>query len=93
MEPIGLTFKQEGRDKYGKMRQGELMVVHKCLGCGKVSINRVAADDDPGMIISVFEASRTLEGNIRSQLRRSNIKLLREDDRNNVLAQLFGKNT
>src|SRR3990167_4544967 len=30
MKPVGLTLKQAGIDKYGKPRQGELMVIHHC---------------------------------------------------------------
>ncbi len=41
MQLIGLTFKHEGVDKYGKVRQGELMIVHECTGCKKFSINPI----------------------------------------------------
>lgn len=56
MEPIGLTFKKdEGIDKYGEKRQGEIMVVHKCQICGKVSKNRIAGDDNPEVILAICE--------------------------------------
>jgi hypothetical protein len=48
MRPIGLTYKRT-RKKYGDQR-GEMMLVHLCLDCGKVSLNRVAADDDSEML-------------------------------------------
>ena len=41
MKPIGLTFKKDG----------ELMIVHKCLNCGKISRNRIAGDDNPYAIV------------------------------------------
>jgi hypothetical protein len=43
MEPIGLRFK---KDK-------ELMIVHKCLSCGKISNNRIAGDDFIDIILSL----------------------------------------
>lgn len=33
------------------------MLVHQCIECGTLSINRIAADDDPSNIIEVFQAS------------------------------------
>src|SRR4026209_2498083 len=46
MKPIGLTMKK-GRNKYRPGPRGELMLVHACTECNAVSINRIAADDDP----------------------------------------------
>ena len=57
MMPIALTFKEEGMDKYGKKRQGEIMLVHKCQKCGKVSLNRIAGDDDEKAIMKIYEDS------------------------------------
>lgn len=42
MEPKGLRFKHDG----------ELMIVHQCLSCGKISNNRIAGDDIPEIIIT-----------------------------------------
>ncbi len=43
MEPIGLRFK----------RDGEIMIVHKCLSCEMTSNNRIAGDDFPDAILSL----------------------------------------
>ena len=91
MKPIGLTFKEEGRDKYGRKKQGEIMLVHQCTRCGKISINRIAADDNPAMIEKVFEQSLTLGENIKRQLKEAGIKLLSEKDRKEIKIQLYGK--
>jgi len=88
MEPIGLTFKHEGVDKYGQKKQGELMLVHRCQRCGKVSINRVAGDDDPQKILEILRKSSQsplLVGEI------GEIRLLKEEDRQEVQKQLFGR--
>ena len=88
MKPIGLTFKHEGVDKYGQKKQGELMLVHQCQRCGKVSINRVAGDDDPQKILEVLQKlsqSPLPLGKI------GEIELLKEEDRGEVEKQLFGE--
>jgi hypothetical protein len=45
MKPIGLTMKK-GRNKYQLGGRGELMLIHECIECGSLSINRIATDDD-----------------------------------------------
>lgn len=54
MKPIGITFKLT-RKKYHC--RGEMMLVHRCLDCGAVSINRIAADDIADVIYQVYLAS------------------------------------
>ena len=44
MKPVGLALKHT-RKKYGLQAAGELMLAHLCVECGKVSLNRIAADD------------------------------------------------
>lgn len=87
MRPTGLTFKDEGVDKYGKKRQGEIMAVHECTVCGKISINRLAGDDESKKVLEVLK--NTIVGE-RSSIKYSNIELLTEKDRKEVERQLFG---
>lgn len=93
MEPIGLTFKQTGIDKYGKPRQGELMVVHRCTNkdCGKISINRIAGDDNSEVILRVFEGSQVLDDDLREEMTSMGINLLTKGDKKQIKTQLFGK--
>jgi len=91
MKPLGLTFKREGKDKYGSVRQGELMLIHECLGCARVSLNRIAGDDDPKTILNVFKESRKLPPAKKKKLEQSNIRLLTEDKAKDITVQLFGK--
>jgi len=60
MRPVGLTLKRAA-NKYAHREQGELMLIHLCEDCGKVSINRIAADDDDGEILSILETSTGLD--------------------------------
>ena len=91
MEPIGLTFKHEGQDKYGRPRQGELMLVHRCQKCGAFSLNRLAADDEIQMVLEVFESSQKRNQEILNKLKEDNIELLTEKDEKEIKIQLFGK--
>ena len=57
MMPIAITFKAPKKNKYptkNSSRYGEMMVVHQCSKCGKISNNRVAADDNPQTILDIF---------------------------------------
>lgn len=85
MEPVGLTFKHEG---YGRV--GEIMVVHLCLGCKKISINRVARDDPEHMILAVFTNSLRLNTAQRRYFAERGIDLLGEKDAQALRIQLFG---
>lgn len=91
MKPIGLTFKHEGLDKYGKLRQGELMLIHECTSCGKISINRIAADDNEEAILRVFEESQKLSPEKRNQLERNGIEISSRKAEKEIRTQLFGK--
>jgi hypothetical protein len=88
MEPVGLTVKHVTR-KYGS-NNGELMVIHRCTGCSKISINRIAADDDSHKIRQVFLASLDMPGEWRKELEQRQIRLLVEGDAEIVNSQLFG---
>lgn len=88
MEPIGLTVKQVVK-KYGST-DGELMVIHNCTGCGKVSINRIAADDDPNVLLTIYEVSQNLPADTSRLLAGKNIRLLQREDGEIVQTQLFG---
>ncbi|MCL5410632.1 MAG: RNHCP domain-containing protein, partial [Patescibacteria group bacterium] len=91
MEPLALTFKTEGVDKYGQKNQGELMLVHQCLVCNKFSINRIAGDDDNEKILEIFTKSKSLDKERINELKEHNIKILTEKDKKEADKQLFGK--
>ncbi len=85
MRPIGLTFKHEG---YG--RTGEIMLVHLCLACEKISINRIARDDSEQMILAVFTNSLKLSAEQRTRFAENGIYLLDRGDEQALTIQLFG---
>lgn len=90
MEPIGLAFKKEGVDKYGEKRQGEIMLIHRCQKCGKISINRIAADDEPDQILKTYNESKE-NIHLSAELKKEGIVLLDNEAESEIKKQLFGK--
>ncbi len=89
MTSIGLTLKHTPK-KYGRSYQGELMLIHRCLGCGKISINRIAGDDDPHALYRVFTGSAVTSTDVLERLKEEGIVLLDSGNRTTVFSQLFG---
>jgi hypothetical protein len=90
MHPVGLALKRS-RKKYGAESSGELMLIHQCEGCGKVSINRIAADDLSDRLYNIFQASIEHDEGKYSQLEGTGIQLLEREDTKVVKARLFGE--
>jgi hypothetical protein len=67
------------------------MIIHQCTGCGKLSINRIAADDDVESILAVFEQSCRLDGQLIAALETGDVMALSWDRRSTVGARLFGQ--
>jgi len=90
MRPVGLTFKHAGVDKYGKARQGELMLVHICDKCERVNINRIAADDSEEEILKIWKEKEKIEEDILEKIAAEGVDLLEEKDEKEIKKQLFG---
>ena len=88
MKPIGLTMKK-GRNKYRPEKGSELMLIHKCIDCGCLSINRIATDDDPDSVMEAFHSSLELDRRLRRICQAQGIAIL--CDVEIVAAQLFGR--
>jgi hypothetical protein len=89
MVAIGVTLKRTFK-KYNGERQGELMLIHRCAGCGKLSINRIAGDDNANLIFDLFNESSRLTPTDLEQLVREGIQPLLPGDFTLVFTQLFG---
>ncbi len=89
MEPIGLTVKRS-KNRYAVDAPGELMLIHLCSDCGKLSINRIAADDLVERLMGIFHSSLSLNDVIRDQLEANGIRLLEAEDMQMVTCQLLG---
>ncbi len=88
MKPIGLTFKT-GRNKYRSESGGELMLVHQCVDCGALSINRIAADDDTTTILEIYQSS--IGNHVQTLCESNGIAPLRSTDLFALHKQLFGE--
>jgi hypothetical protein len=89
MQPVGLTLKREYK-KYSGAGVGELMLIHRCVDCGKASINRIAADDDPETILEVFSCSWEASVELMELPGSSEIHVLTIDEGEIVRSRLYG---
>jgi hypothetical protein len=89
MKPIGLTMKM-GRNKYQRERRGELMLIHQCTDCKTLSINRIAADDDSGTVMIIFQESLSLVHQFHALCQEQGILMLKSEDARIVYTQLYG---
>jgi len=89
MRPVGLTLKRS-RNKYDNAASGELMVVHQCIDCDRISINRIAADDIPEAVLEVFQASLVEATWLREQILGDGINLLGGESFDLIYRQLYG---
>jgi hypothetical protein len=85
MRPVGLTFRIESQDRFG-----EIMLIHACSGCPKVSINRIAADDLDSEIVGVFNASLHMDGALKSKVLGQGILPALRPDAREIQRQLYG---
>lgn len=89
MAPVGLALKRTNK-KYEVRTQGELMLIHRCEDCGKLSINRIAADDIAENIFAIFIQSQALDRHDMTKLGHNGIHPLQPKDEEIVRARLFG---
>lgn len=90
MEPVGLTFKEEGQDKYGHKKRGELMLIHLCKKCGDISINRIAGDDDEKTLLENFNNSLRNSAELNDKIKKQNLIISGKNDEKEIRTQLFG---
>jgi predicted RNA-binding Zn-ribbon protein involved in translation (DUF1610 family) len=89
MQPIGLTVKKIHK-KYAVDEMGELMLIHCCTGCGKISINRIASDDSTGALIALYRQAEQFSAELLLELAAQGIHPLSAADLTTVFSQLFG---
>jgi hypothetical protein len=90
MKAVGLAVKPRHK-QYAPGQPGELLIVHRCAGCGTLSINRLAADDSPAALWDVFGASLAQLPGLSAIAQPAGIDLLGHTARALVHARLFGR--
>jgi hypothetical protein len=68
------------------------MLVHRCTECGKLSINRIAADDDAETMLAIYQRSHRLGRRMRAEFEAAGIQTLTPADFTKVSDLLFGRN-
>lgn len=91
MRPIGLSLKRSPK-RYPARWGGELLLVHQCVACAKISLNRLAADDLTEGLFTIYQASWQLANQALSQVASREVHLLQASDLEVVRARLFGWN-
>ena len=67
------------------------MLIHECIECNTLSINRIAADDVAESIMEVFNESLLQGYQIRAKCEQEEIVMLNAEEAENVATQLFGQ--
>ena len=66
------------------------MLIHRCAGCGKLVINRIAADDDADAILALFEGSLAMGPGLAAELALHGVAPLGAADGELLRRRLFG---
>jgi hypothetical protein len=88
--PHAISLKKTCK-KYAGVHRGEVMLVHVCEECDKISINRIAADDDSGTLLEVFAVSRSLDTRTKPLIALDEITILEPGEHHMLQVQLFGR--
>ena len=92
MQPIAIAFKDYKINPFTNRGSGELMIIHQCLNCGKISPNRIAGDDNEYQILSILKESTDLNKKLAIQLRNMGLELITTSNSEEALTSLFGIN-
>lgn len=92
MQPIAIAFKNYKVNPFTGRGNGELMIIHQCLNCGRISPNRIAGDDNEYQILSILKESLTLNESIAIQLKNLGLELITALNKEEALISLFGIN-
>ena len=90
MQPIGLMLKPGKINRYARENSGEIMLVHYCLSCGRISCNRIAGDDDAYAIIELLNEPLVLDSTWIREIGANQISMLTSADKQMVVRALFG---
>ncbi len=92
MKPVALAFKDYKVNPYTKKGSGEVMIVHLCSICSKLSPNRVAGDDNGDQLVNIINESINAETELLDQIQRLAIDVITPKNKDEALVALFGIN-
>jgi hypothetical protein len=90
MRPIALAFKDYEVNPFTGRGGGELMLIHQCTNCGKLSPNRIAGDDNEYQILCLIKESVDLSQILASKLEKLGLTVITSENKGEALISLFG---
>jgi hypothetical protein len=66
-------------------------LIHECMACKTLSINRIAADDDSETVMTIFHESLLFGQELQCVCRLAGIVILNAEDTKIVYRQLYGR--
>jgi len=67
------------------------MLIHECVECKSLSINRIAADDDSEMVMAIFQEALSPDRQIHALYQEHGIVILHLADKELLHTQLYGR--
>lgn len=92
MRPIAIAFKDYSINPFTNMGGGELVIIHKCLSCCKLSSNRIAGDDCIYQILCLIKDSINLSQEITQEIINLKLTLINNENKQESLISLLGLN-
>jgi len=92
MQPISMAFKDYEVNLFTNKGGGELMIIHQCLNCGKISPNRIAGDDNEYQMLCILKESLCLSEDLAMKLLSLGLELITNINKEEALISLFGIN-
>ena len=92
MKPIAIAFKDYNINPFTNRGGGELMIIHQCLCCGKLSSNRIAGDDNEYQILSLLRESVNLVSIILTQVIKLGLEPITTSNNEEAYISLLGTN-
>lgn len=87
---MALAFKNYEINPFTERGGGELMLIHQCTNCGKLSPNRIAGDDNEYQILCVLKESIDLNQILLNQLNELGLIPITNENKEEALVSLFG---
>ena len=89
---MAMAFKDYRINPFTNRGGGELMIIHQCLNCGKISPNRIAGDDNEYQIICIMKGSINLDESLIAQIRNMGLKPIASSNIEEAYISLLGIN-
>lgn len=87
---MALAFKNYEINPFTGRGGGELMLIHQCTNCSKLSPNRIAGDDNEYQILCLLKESIDLNQTLANQLKKLGLILITSKNKQEAMVSLFG---